>query len=84
MKLQTLYFLKDSLDQTCFMLLLEDGNLLALHPSLQLPLTRFLLKVYGRYNYLLLNLIFLHYSSCCFAYLDILFAIIYGIVMFIV
>ena len=71
MKLQTLYFLKDSLGQACFMLVQEDGNLHVLHPSLQMLLMKFLLKVYGRYNYLFVNLIFLRYTSCYFVNLDI-------------
>lgn len=49
MKLPTMYILEDYLNQACFMMLVEGRNFVALHSCLQMPLTRFLLKVCGRY-----------------------------------
>lgn len=49
-KLRTFFFLEDSLNQDCFMLLVRDVTGAALLPSLRMPSMRFLLKGCGRYD----------------------------------
>lgn len=49
-KIRTLFFLEDSLNQDCFTLLVKDGTCAVLLPSLRLPSMRFLLKGCGRYD----------------------------------
>lgn len=49
MKLPTMYILEDYLNQACFTMFVEGRNSVAHHSCLQMPLTRFLLKVCGRY-----------------------------------
>ena len=48
--IRTLFFLEDSLNQDCFMLLVKDGLCAVLLPSLRMPSMRFLLKGCGRYD----------------------------------
>jgi hypothetical protein len=49
-KLRTFFFLEDSLNQDCFMLLVRDVTGAVLLPSLRMPSMRFLLKGCGRYD----------------------------------
>ena len=49
MKLPTTYILEDYLNRARFMIFVEGRNSVALHSCLQMHLTRFLLKVCGRY-----------------------------------